>query len=174
MRYWQRRLRKFMKERVMSDWRYKIAAIAAAFVVWAYVAGQQSMQAVFKVPVYFQNLPENLEMRSQKLNAIQVTVAGRRDRMLSLKERQIWVSIDLGGMKKGRNYYTVKRADVVVPSGIEVKSYTPKKILIRLNKEPKKEEKKQEKKEEKKEIKKKESSDTDKKSSDKIPSNKSK
>lgn len=130
MFYWQRRLKKFYKEKILSNWRYKLAALAAAFVVWSYVAGQQSMQAVFRVPIYFQNLANDLEMNKPKILSIQVTVSGRRDRMLSIKERQIWVSIDLAGMKVGRNVYNIKRADVVVPGGIEVKDYTPKKIII--------------------------------------------
>ncbi len=130
MRYWQKRLRKVVKEKLLSDWRYKLAAVAAAMVVWIYVVGQQSMQAVFRVPVYFQNLPVSMEMVSQKLETVQVTISGRRDRILSLKERQIWVSIDLTGMHAGRNSYKINRNDVVVPAGIEVKDFTPKKIKI--------------------------------------------
>ncbi len=130
MRYWQKRLKKIIKEKMLADWRYKLAALAAAMVVWIYVVGQQSMQAVFRVPVYFQNLPANTEMVSQKLETVQVTIAGRRDRILSLKERQVWVSIDLTGMHAGRNRYKISRNDVVVPAGIEVKDFTPKKIRI--------------------------------------------
>lgn len=132
MRYWQRRLKKFTEEKVLSNWRLKLAAVAAAFVVWSYVAGQQSMQSVYTVPVLYQNLVDDMEMHHQKVQKVQVTISGRRDRILSLKERQVWVAVDLSGMKKGRNRYVLKRDNIIVPGGIEVKAFTPKRLDIRL------------------------------------------
>jgi YbbR domain-containing protein len=136
-----RRWKPFWQEKVLSNWRYKLSALAAAFIIWAYVAGQQSMQAVYQVPVYFQNTPTEHVLGNSKIQKIQVTISGRRDRILSLKERQIWVAIDLSGMKSGKNYHKLNKQDIVVPGGIEVKNFTPKKITIRLRKPPKPKEK---------------------------------
>ncbi len=127
-----RRWNTFWQEKVVSNWRYKLSALAAALIIWAYVAGQQSMQAVYKVPVYFQNIPAGRILANPKIQKIQVTISGRRDRILSLKERQIWVAIELSSMKVGKNIYKLNKQDIVVPGGIEVKTFTPKKISIRL------------------------------------------
>ncbi|MBN1595218.1 YbbR-like domain-containing protein [candidate division FCPU426 bacterium] len=131
-----RRWKGIFRERLLNNWRYKIAALAAAFIIWSYVAGQQSMQAVYKVPVYFQNLPPNTVLADPKVDKIQVTISGRRDRILSIKERQIWVAIELAGMKRGKNKYSVQRSNIVVPAGIEIKSFTPSQIIIRLIRAP--------------------------------------
>ncbi len=128
----RRRLKIFIQDKVFAEWRYKLAALLAAFVMWAYVAGQQSMQAVYTVPIYFQNLPADSEIVDQKVHTVEVTVSGRRDLILSLRERQIWISIDLSGMNQGRNVYRITDKDIVVPSGIEVKNVARRKLVIRL------------------------------------------
>ncbi len=130
----RRRLKIFIQEKIFAEWRYKLAALLAACVMWAYVAGQQSMQAVYTVPIYFQNLPDDSVMVNQKVHTVEVTVSGRRDSILSLWERQIWISIDLSGMKQGRNVYLITNKDIVVPSGIEVKNVAHRKLVIRLAK----------------------------------------
>ena len=140
---WQRRLKIFFEDKVLSEWKYKIIALLAAFIMWAYVAGQQSMQAVYTVPIYFQNLPVETELINQKIKKVEVTVSGRRDRILSLRERQIWVSLDLTSMRIGKNVYKIKNEDLIVPQGIEIKDITPRKIIIRLNKKVKQEESKE-------------------------------
>lgn len=130
----RRRLKIFIQDKVFSEWRYKLAALLAACVMWAYVAGQQSMQAVYTVPIYFQNLPDDSVMVDQKVHTVEVTVSGRRDSILSLRERQIWISLDLSGMKQGQNVYLITDKDIVVPSGIEVKNVARRKLVIRLAK----------------------------------------
>lgn len=130
----QTRRWKNLGRKLLVNWRYKLAALAAAFIIWTYVAGQQSMQAVYTVPIFFQNIPAGSEMVRQAVDTIQVTISGRRDRILSLKERQIWAAIDLGGMKIGKNRYQLTKQDFVAPAGIEVKAFTPTKLSIRLSK----------------------------------------
>jgi hypothetical protein len=122
----------FLRTKVFINWQYKLAAGAAAFVIWTYVSGQQTIQAIYTVPIFFQNLPAGSEMTRTSADTIQVTLSGRRDRMLSLRERQIWVSLDLSGMKTGRNTYLVNREDVIAPAGLEIKAFTPQKLTIQL------------------------------------------
>lgn len=129
-----RRRWKNLGGKLLVNWRYKLAALAAAFIIWTYVAGQQSMQGVYTVPILFQNIPSGSELASQSVDTIQVTISGHRDRILSLKELQIWASIDLGGMKIGKNRYPLTKQDFVAPAGIEVKAFTPAKLTIRLSK----------------------------------------
>lgn len=124
----------FLRTKVFNNWQYKLAALAAAFVIWSYVSGQQTIQAIYTVPIFFQNLPAGSEMTRTSAETIQVTLSGRRDRMLSLRERQIWVSLDLSGMKNGRNTYLVTREDVIAPAGLEIKAFTPHKLSIQLTK----------------------------------------
>ncbi|MEW6517105.1 MAG: hypothetical protein AB1439_09385 [candidate division FCPU426 bacterium] len=127
-----RRWMNFIRTKVFLNWQYKLAAGAAAFVIWSYVAGQQTIQAIYTVPIFFQNLPVGSEMTRTSSDTIQVTLSGRRDRMLSLRERQIWVSLDLSGMKIGRNTYQLAPGDFITPAGLEIKAYTPRKLTIQL------------------------------------------
>jgi YbbR domain-containing protein len=132
---WQRRVRTFLSESVVADWRYKLIALGAAFVIWVYVAGQQTIQAGYSLPIYFQNVPEGHVMISQSVNKIEVTIAGRRDRVLAIKDRQLWASLDLSKMKSGRNDYRLSKDDIIVPQGLEIKSFFPRHILVFLVKE---------------------------------------
>ncbi|MCD4814645.1 hypothetical protein K8S19_13255 [bacterium] len=132
MGFLPRRWRLFFKEKIFNNWRYKLAALAAAFIIWSYVAGQQSMQSVYTVPVYFNNLSVGRAVAEPKEQKIQVTISGRRDRILSLKERQIWVSINLSALRVGKSIYTLSKQDIIVPSGIEVKTFSPASVKIRI------------------------------------------
>jgi len=126
------RWRNFIEDKILNNWQYKLSALAAAFIIWTYVAGQQSMQAVYTIPIYFQNLPVGSILADPKVQKIQVTISGRRDRILSLKERQIWVAIKLSGMHIGKNVYQLTKQDIITPAGIEVKNFSPRKLTIRL------------------------------------------
>jgi len=129
---WQRRFKNFISEKVIADWRYKLLALGAALVIWVYVAGQQSIQAVYSAPVLFENIPEGLAMERMSRTALEVTVSGPRNRVLAIKDRQVTAVLDLSKMKAGRNDYRFTKEDILVPKGIEVKAYFPRHIIIRL------------------------------------------
>ncbi len=132
MRDWFRNLRRFFQEQILPNWQYKLASLVAALIIWAYVAGLQSMQVVFTVPIRFQNIPPGTQIVGQKVTSAEVTLAGRRDQILMLKQKEVWVSLDLSGLGTGRNLYLISSRDVVVPAGIEIKDVSPRQLTIRL------------------------------------------
>jgi YbbR domain-containing protein len=125
----------WLQEHLITDWRYKLSALGAALLIWAYVAGQQSMQVMYTVPVQFQNLPAGMKLLAPKVKTAEVTLAARRDVILSLNRRQIAVSLDLSGMRLGRNQYLISSRDVIVPAGIDVKDVSPRQLSIQLGPE---------------------------------------
>jgi YbbR domain-containing protein len=132
MPVWWRRFRKFLDERILSDWPYKLVALAAAFIIWAYVAGQQSVHLVLTVPLRFQNIPPGSVLVDQKTDLVQVTLSGRRQLILALKPDQVWIALDLSGLRDGRNLYVISSRDVTVPSGLEVQDVSPSQLSIQL------------------------------------------
>jgi diadenylate cyclase len=129
---WTRTLGKWFREYVAADWKYKLAAMAAAVVIWAYVAGQQSIQVIYTVPLRFQNLTPHMRMLGPNVSTAEVTLSGRRDRILNLHRDQIAVSLDLTGLRAGRNLYLISSRDVIVPPGLEVKDITPRQLSLQL------------------------------------------
>jgi YbbR domain-containing protein len=132
---WTRTVEKWFQDYVVTDWKYKLVALAAAVVIWAYVAGQQSIQVTYTVPLRFQNMPANLRLLDTKVSTAEVTLAGRRDRILNLNRRQIAVSLDLSGLRMGRNLYLISSRDVIVPPGLEVRDITPRQLSLQLGPE---------------------------------------
>ncbi len=129
---WVRVFNKGFQEYVINDWKYKVVALVAALVIWAYVAGQQSIQVIYTVPLRFQYLPTGLHIVDPKVNTAEVTLSGPRDRILTLNKQQIAVSLDLSGLRNGRNQYQISSRDVIVPPGIEVRDVSPRQLSIQL------------------------------------------
>jgi hypothetical protein len=129
---WLRRLSKWFETTVIENWQYKLIALGAAAVIWAYVAGQQVMQVVHTVPIRYQNLPAGSQIADPTVILAEVTLAGRRDRIHTVRDREVWVSLDLAGLRPGRNLYLISTRDVIAPAGIEVKDITPRQINIQL------------------------------------------
>lgn len=129
---WLRRFRKWIDEYVLNNWQYKLSALAAAVIIWAYVAGQQTVEVVFAVPIRFQNVPAGSRVIDQKLRKAEVTLSGRRDRILTMTRGDVWVSLELSGLRNGSNLYLLSPRDVIAPPGVEVKDITPRQMNIRL------------------------------------------
>ena len=129
---WMRTLGKWYQEYVVTDWKYKLVSFVAALVIWTYVAGQQSMQIILTVPLHFQNIPYGSHMVDSKVNTAEVILSGRRERILSLNKQQIIVSLDLAGLRNGRNLYLISSRDVIVPPAIDVKDVSPRQLSIQL------------------------------------------
>jgi YbbR domain-containing protein len=129
---WTRTLANWFQEYVIADWKYKLVALTAAVVIWAYVAGQQSIQVTYTVPLRFQNLTPHLHLLGPNVSTAEVTLSGRRDRILNLNRNQISVSLDLTGLRMGRNLYLISSRDVIVPPGLEVKDITPRQLGLQI------------------------------------------
>jgi YbbR domain-containing protein len=132
MTLWTRRLPKFFEDHVVSNWQYKLIALGAAVIIWAYVAGHQTVQVVHTVPIRYQNVPSGSRLQDQRVILAEVTLAGRRDRIHTVRARDVWVSLDLSGLRNGRNLYLISTRDVIVPPGIEVKDITPRQVNLQL------------------------------------------
>lgn len=132
MAVWFRRARNWVTEKLLIDWRYKLAALGSAFVLWAYLAGQMSMQTMVSARVYYQRSPAGMVMVDQTVQQVQITLSARRDRLLGLKDRPLWVVIDLSDLRVGRNLYRITKQDVMGANGIEIKSIAPHQVVITL------------------------------------------
>jgi len=130
---WLRRIPKFAEEYILENWKYKLIALFAAVIIWAYVAGQQTVRVIFNVPIRFQNIPAGSQVSDQKVRTAEVALSGRRDRILTLKRQDVWVSLDLSGLRNGRNLYLISSRDVIVPAGIEVKDVSPRQLNLQLS-----------------------------------------
>jgi hypothetical protein len=136
MANWYRRWRTFWNEKVVYDWRYKLGALVGAFMLWAYLAGQQNMQSVVTAPVYYQKFPAGMVMVDQRIHQVSVTLSGRRDLMLGLKNHPVWIAIDLSNMRLGHNVYRITKNDAIGAYGLEVKAINPRQVAITLVPEP--------------------------------------
>lgn len=129
---WTRRLPKLIEEHVLNNWQYKGIALVAAVIIWAYVAGQRTVQVLHTVPIHYQNVPAGSRVLEQRPIQAEVTLAGRRDRIHTIESREVRVSLDLAGLRNGRNLYLISTRDVIVPPGTEVKDIKPRQLSLQL------------------------------------------
>ena len=132
MRTWWRAVRRFVETFVTPNWQTKLTALVAAVIIWGYVASQQSMHVVFTVPIHFQGVPADSRLVEPPLTKAEVTLAGRRERILTLKQQQVWVAVDLSGLRNGPNLLLLTTQDVVTPAGVEVKDVSPRQLNLEL------------------------------------------
>lgn len=101
-----------------------------AVMLWLgiYHAGETQMSiSVRLVP---ENLSRDLIIESLDTDDVLVTVSGPVSLLKNLRARDIKVPVDLSDLQKGRHTISLKKGDIVVPTGIQVESVKPDYFVV--------------------------------------------
>lgn len=87
-----------------KDWQAKAGSLVVAILLWWFVYSQTSVQRGFYIPIQYINLPPNMVILKTNDTMARVTIQGRKDRIMSLKNHQIRAFVDLSEASPG--WYT--------------------------------------------------------------------
>ncbi len=115
----------------LKDLGLKGVSLLLAFLLWHQVASQRTVQRTISVPVEFVNIPNDLVISNDHPRRLEVVL--RSDRGSSnIEERQLTAAVDLKSAIPGILEVPITEQNISRPSGLEILSIKPSKILLQL------------------------------------------
>ncbi len=112
----------------------KAISVALAALLWLIVAGDHLVERSMRVPLEFRNIPPNLEIVGDPLNAVDVRLRGSSALLGRLEPREIVAVLDLGAARPGSRMFHIRNDEVRAPYGVEVAQVVPGTIALEMEK----------------------------------------
>ncbi len=125
-------IKDFVKGLFIENWRSKLSALGLVTVAWFVLASQQESEATLTVPVQHTNISNQLVLGEGSTSSVDLTVSGRRNKVRTLKEKDVQVSVDLSGLASGKHLIRLSAKNIFLPFGVKIDRVAPQKILVNL------------------------------------------
>ena len=112
----------------------KVASLILAMGVWFYVRGEDKPVQILSAPLELQNLPENLAIAGEVMDAVSVRVRAPDVVLRGLEAQPPLARADLSGLGPGEQFVRIPASTVSVPPEAEVLRISPEYVPIRLEK----------------------------------------
>ena len=119
-------------KRLQGDLSLRLASLALAGGLWFVIAGKQTAERGVGVPVELRNLPRDLELTGDPVNAVDVRVRASPGLINSLEAGKLLATIDLVGAAEGERIVQLTPAMIQVPFGFRVVKITPSLLTLNL------------------------------------------
>jgi YbbR domain-containing protein len=119
-----------MLRRLFGHLGLKVLSVVLAFILWAMVAGQKQAERSLRIPVEFQNIPEQLELTGVTPDLADVRVRGAATALGQLRGSDLVVVVDLSTARAGRRIFHLTAEQVTAPTGIRVQQVVPATINL--------------------------------------------
>jgi len=103
----------------------KSLSVGLAVLLWFAVGGEKIVERSLRVPLEFQNTPDDVEIVGDTPTVVDVRVRGGSSLLGNLSAGDVVAVMDLSSAKPGRRLFQLTADEVRAPSGVEVKSVTP-------------------------------------------------
>jgi YbbR domain-containing protein len=115
-----------------GDMPLRLASLALAAGLWFVIAGRQTAERGLSVPVELRNVPRELELTGDAVNAVDVRVRASPGLIDSLDARKVLATIDLAGAQEGEKIVQLTPERIQVPFGFRVVKITPSLLTLNL------------------------------------------
>lgn len=123
----------FFREHVWHNIGLKLVSIVAAILLWAAVTREPMAEIALRVPVEFQNAPEQLEISTETIPEVQVRVRGPVREVRDISASEVHAAIDLSQARPGEHTYYFDSRRIHVPNGIEFVQAVPSQMRLTLD-----------------------------------------
>jgi diadenylate cyclase len=94
--------------------------------------GESTM--TYSIPITFDSLHRSLAIKEADTRDMAITLNGPLSDLKNLRPREIKVTVDLNRAKEGRQIFSIKKGDVVVPNGIKIENLRPDYVVVEIDK----------------------------------------
>jgi YbbR domain-containing protein len=108
----------------------KFLSIGLAVLLWLAVAREPIVERTLRVPLQFQNVPENMEIVGEPLAAVDVLVRGSSSLVSQLQPGEVAAVVDLQAARPGSRLFHLMPSQVRAPFGLEVQHVAPSTIAV--------------------------------------------
>ncbi len=125
-------MRDFFKGLLIENWRTKLGALALVTIAWFALASQQESELTLAVPVQHTNISDQLIVGQGSTPTVDLTLSGRRNKIRTLKDQDVQVSVDLSNIEAGKHLIRLSAKNIFLPFGVKIDRVAPQKILVNL------------------------------------------
>ncbi|HEX6737795.1 MAG TPA: CdaR family protein [Vicinamibacteria bacterium] len=115
---------------MLDNFPLKAVSLALAVMLWYVIAGEKTSEMGVTVPVELQNVPPELELTGDPVNAVQVRLRASPGVIQRLGPGDISARIDLHGLEEGERIVHLTSDSMRVPFGVKVVKITPAIITL--------------------------------------------
>jgi YbbR domain-containing protein len=108
----------------------KLLSLFLAVALWLAVGGEERTETNLNISLELLNLPANLMVTSEVPSSIQVRVSGPRGLIRTLAQGRLTHTLDLAGVKAGRQSFPMNVNSFEFPRGIQVTRVQPNPLVL--------------------------------------------
>lgn len=121
---------------VFENFWWKIASMALAVALWFAVILEPDLVTSTAVPIFFKNLPRDLEFASQAPDRIVLEISGPASKLSPESLTDTAVQIDLAGVpKSGERSFTIERSNITLPFGVKFVRAVPSQLRLNFDRQ---------------------------------------
>ncbi|HTS08152.1 MAG TPA: CdaR family protein [Candidatus Eisenbacteria bacterium] len=121
----------FFKRYVVHNFGLKILSLLLATGMWFMISrDEQPAEVAVRVPIVFENVPQDLEISSESIPETQIRVRGPERMIRQLKTNEVQAEIDLSGAKNGDRTFELTSHQVRHPRDIAVVQIVPSQLHL--------------------------------------------
>ena len=110
----------------------KLLSLVLAVLVWFAIAGETASEMGLRVPLELQNVPRELELMGDAVDAVEVRVRATAGIIHALNPGDVAAQIDLAGSVEGERIVHLTADSIRVPFGVKVVKISPAMLTLRL------------------------------------------
>jgi YbbR domain-containing protein len=110
----------------------KVLSVVLATLLWMTVTRDQTVERNLRVPLEFQEIPEDLEITGDTLTAVDVRVRGASSILSRLEGGEVVAVLNLQAARPGQRLFHVLTDEVRVPFGVTVVQVNPPTVPLRI------------------------------------------
>jgi YbbR domain-containing protein len=108
----------------------KLLSLFLALALWLAVGGEERTETNLNISLELLNLPANLMITSEVPSTVQVRVSGPRGLIRSLSQSRLTHTLDLAGIKAGRQSFPLGVGSFNFPRGVQVTRVQPNPLIL--------------------------------------------
>jgi YbbR domain-containing protein len=123
-------LKDFFHRHVIHNFGIKLLSLALAVGFWLAVTRDPMTEVAVDVPIEFRNIPENLEIDSESIPRAEIRVRGPQRVVRRLQPADVYVEVELSGMRPGERTFDLTTQQVHQPRELEVVQVIPNQFHV--------------------------------------------
>jgi len=122
-----------MKQLLTQNLGWKLLSLAIAVAIWISVAREPELATSLSVPVELKNIPDDLDIGSAVPDQVHLEIRGPSGRLSRDNLTNAAMILDLGDAHAGERTYTIRAANLSLPSGVSFYRAVPSQITLRFD-----------------------------------------
>jgi diadenylate cyclase len=127
-------LRDVLRKWVLNEIRLKILAVVLAVLLWFSMTFMSEQKITYSVPLVFENLTKTMVVSEADTRDVLITLNGPLSILKNLRPKDIKVTLDLSRARDGRQIFSIRKQDVLVPNRVKIENLKPDYVVVEIDK----------------------------------------